>query len=220
MRVMVAAAALMCCFACRNQSGDDGFDSGKNYLPLSVGNWQEFLIDSIFIDDFSQSSETTSFWVRYTVSDTFIDLEGRTAYQVLVEKRYSDTASYRPNHQFAVVVDGFRAEVDKFSMRTVALVFPPASGKTWDANAFNAFPEQLFRYDYVDKATAVGALSFDSTLRVLQTVDTANFVEKSYAEERYARSVGLIYREQYHIVRKLQADSGFHLIQRIVGYSQ
>ncbi|MDB4104208.1 hypothetical protein N9545_01620 [Salibacteraceae bacterium] len=99
------------------------------------------------------------------------------------------------------------------NIKTVPLVFPPKVGEDWDANAFNIEKPLFYSYDYVDQNEAFGDDVFENTLRVIQVNDTDNFIIKQFAEERFARNVGLVYKKWFDIETQFGIDSGLQWIQ-------
>lgn len=188
-------------------------DFGYNYQPLSVGQWVEYDVDSIVYDDFAQTVTTYAFFVRETVVETFEDAEGRTSYRVERSKREAETDEWKVYQSYALVLDGIRLERVDNNLRTVPLIFPPEAGEDWNGNAFNTLDEESYTYDYVDRKVNFGPMTLDSTLRVIQNNDTDNFVLKTYTEERYARDVGLVYKEFLDLEIQISGDSGLHWIQ-------
>lgn len=192
---------------------------GYNYLPLEVGEWIEYKVDSTAFDEFNQTVETFNFFQREEVVETYQDLEGRDVFRIELFRKSSQSDAYQIQRTFEVLVYGQRAERKDAGVRVVPLVFPTKEGADWDGNAFNTKAAESFEYDYVDNSATFNGNSFDSTLRVLKTVDTNNFVIKEFAEERYARNVGLIYQEELLIETQFGVDSGLHVIRTIFDWS-
>lgn len=206
-------ALALCSFSACKKNPPVEVDFGYNYLPLEIGQWVEYDVDSIVYDEFAQTVTNYPFVLRETVVETFEDAEGRTAYRVERATRMLDSAEFVVRGSYAVLVDGVRAERLDNNTRIVPLIFPPKDGADWNGNAFNTKGEELFEYDYVDQPETIGSLALDSTLRVIHRNDTDNFVVKTYQEERYARNIGLVYREFLDLETQISGDSGLHWIQ-------
>ncbi len=114
-------------------------DFGYNYLPLEIGNWVEYDVDSIVFDAFTEQVDTYNFRLRDIIAETFEDLDSRDVYRV--EQSYVGGLESDPTYTFrktySLVVNGVRAERLDDNLKTVILVFPPRQGATWDGNAFN-----------------------------------------------------------------------------------
>lgn len=204
---------------CKHDDPIEEVDFGYDYLPLNVGSWIEYDVDSIVYDDFNALVDTFSFIQRDECVEIFKDLDGRTVYRFERFKRTSDTASMLFVRSYTRLIQGVRAEMQENNLVTVPIVFPPKQGEEWDANAFNARESQEYLIDYVDQMEIIGGESFDQSLRVIQLNDTDNFIIKRFAEERFARNVGLIYKRWFDIETQFGIDSGLLRIQTIRGFS-
>lgn len=217
---LLVFALCLAAISCKDDREKPDIDFGYNYMPLAEGAWIEYTVDSIVSDEFLQTTTTYSFTLRETVAEKYEDAEGRTIFRIERSKRTSDTSAFEVVGSYALLHDGIRVERVDENLRVVPLIFPPKSGEDWNGNAFNTKGEQQFEYDYVDRAGTYNGLALDSTLRVIQWNDTSNFVIKQYSEERYARNIGLIYREYIDIETQFSVDSGLHWIQVISGHGQ
>jgi len=188
---------------------------GYEYLPLTIGSQIEYDVDSIVYDDFSGVRTTYEFVLRERIVEVYDDLNQRKVYRVERAKRASDTTDFRVYESYGLLIDGTRLEKLRDNLRTIPLVFPVRDDVVWDGNALNAKARVNYRYDYVDRQVAYSGIIFDSTLRVLQWVDTTNLIEKRFSEERYAKGLGLVYKEFFEIETNFDLDSGLHWIQTI-----
>jgi hypothetical protein len=185
-----------------------------DYLPLILGSSITYSVDSIVYNDFDQSVVKYQFTLKETVAEVFNDASGRITYRIEQSKRESDTLNYRVSGSYAVLIDGLKAERTQNNLRTIPLIFPPAKGETWDGNATNTRSTEDYRFTTTHQPYSIGASSFDSTLHIVQIEDTTNFINKRFAEERYAKGVGLIELQTRHIETKLNGDSGLVWVQR------
>jgi len=205
--------------SCKRNDQVDPVDFGYDYLPLLRGSWIEYDVDSIVYDEFNARVDTFSFIQRDECVEAYKDLEGRTTFRFERFKRTSDTGAMKYVATYTRLIQGVRAELFENNVRTVPLVFPPKEGEDWDANAFNALGAQDYSYDYVDKTDTFNFVPFDNTLRVIQLNDTDNFIIKQFAEERYTRGVGLVYKRWFDIETQFGIDSGLQWVQQIRDFS-
>jgi hypothetical protein len=75
----------------------------------------------------------------------------------------------------------------------ISLVFPVTEGKTWNANAFNAYGESEYKYQLLNKTFTLNDLVYDSTVTVVQ--GERNDVVLDDRQEVYAYEKGLIYKK-------------------------
>ena len=219
LRAILLLLTVFATSSCKRDDQVDPVDFGYDYMPLLRGSWIEYDVDSIVYDEFNARVDTFSFIQRDECVEAYKDLEGRTTFRFERFKRYSDTASMQFVTTYTRLVQGVRAELFENNVRTVPLVFPPKDGEDWDVNAFNALGSQEYSYDYVGRTDTLGGTLFDNTLRVIQQNDTDNFIIKQFAEERYTRNVGLVYKRWFDIETQFGIDSGLQWVQTIRNFS-
>ena len=79
----------------------------------------------------------------------------------------------------------------------------------------------------VNKNYTAGTIDSDSTLTVLQVADSSN-VQKVYSVEKYAKNIGLVYKELWRLDAQLVDDQtyvdnavfGFILRQYAIAYGK
>lgn len=240
--------------ACRdNQVEDITPDPGYDYFPLEVGRMWEYEVDSIIYDPSATGTNVDSFrtYVREQITDTLLDGAGNVLYRAERYSRRSDTLPWRAEKVFTLSREGRRAFRTEDNLRFIKLVFPAGVGKSWDGNAFfdpglevlvAGESIQMFNFwDYRilerEAAATVGGLRFEDVLLVQNANNDGNIIERRYAVERYARGVGLIFREMDILRTDCQvccngdlggacqslpweekAEKGFSLRQRLVRY--
>lgn len=201
-------------FSCKRDEAPKA-NYGYNYLPLEIGRELVYHVDSTYFNDFTGTDSTYSFTIKDRVAETFTDAAGRTVFRIEQSRKKSDTAEFDIVGSYSIYKDKSLVEKTQDNLRVVPLVFPIRSGHQWDGNIFNTRVEDHFQYAYFDQSTEVNGITMDSSLRVLQLVDTQNFIVKRFDEEQYARGVGLIYKEHLYTVRKTNGDSGVHIIMQL-----
>lgn len=203
--------------SCRHEPMPPAQDYARDYLPLTIGHRIVYDLDSIIFDPFTEKTDTVRAVVIEQIKEAFEDASGRP--NVRMEREVSVDGNIISTISYALCVDSFTAERVLNNQRNVILIFPPKTGTRWDGNATNAGSRQWYSYSYTDSLrTNIGKTAVRE-LEVLQRVDTVNFIEKNLSIERYARGVGLTFREERHIVKQITGDSGFHTILRIRDYT-
>ncbi|MEZ4929798.1 MAG: hypothetical protein R2777_07285 [Chitinophagales bacterium] len=124
-------------------------------------------------------------------------------------------------------------------LRYMALTFPVREGNDWQGNIFidvnssdpyNFLNDDLYNWTYtyteVDVAKEIGGFSLDSCV-VVQQIDEANLFEMKYAQEIYARNIGMVYKEMKILNTQVppsgvpfeeRAESGFILTYTLKDY--
>lgn len=184
------------------------------YFPLRKGHFVEYHVDSTYWDDFTGIETPRSLDLRYVVSDTLTDNEGRLSYTITVSRRKDATELWQPESIFIVTRTSERLEWIQNNLRFVKLVFPVQAKREWNGNEFISTldPGKLFyggwKYTYADVgATAKNDFkTFENTLTVNQVDETINnpeqqpnsYASRTYGQEKYAKNVGLIEKRFIH----------------------
>ncbi len=210
--LLLAVSALVWAACNKSVDNDRVYDEPtRGFYPLQLGRSITYDVDSIIWTDFDCKKQTKHLNMRYTVADTFTDLQGRPSYRVDVEQRASDSVAWSINQVFYVTPTKAGLETFMQNLRMEKLIFPVREGATWFGNraidtsdaAFRQFGGWVYRYSSYLKPYNNGRLSFDNTVTVTSVDDSVNNPEtlpQAYAERRFYREVygydvGLIYRE-------------------------
>ncbi len=139
--------------------------------------------------------------IKEKLEEVFIDNQGRKAIKLVrYMKKYNDMVSY--DNMPWVIKDVWNytktnttLEVVEEDVRYTKLIFPVKEAASWNGNAQNSLTEWNYTYDYVDKAEIINGTKFDNVLLVIQKKDKNNVLHREYFIEKYAKNVGLVYRE-------------------------
>lgn len=189
--------------------------NNDNYMPLIVGDFITYKLDSFIYNDFTQTDTQKTFLVRELVESTFEDASGNEVYRIERAYKVNESDSWGSagydiwfaNH------NGNNAERIEENQRYVKLNYPLFDGKSWDGNIHintNAINdndidslvenplEYLEDWEYVannyEISEIINDLSFVSTV----TINQQSFgiqTDTIGAHEIYAKDVGLIYKE-------------------------
>ena len=66
---------------------------------------------------------------------------------------------------------------------------------TWNGNALNSKEEASYTIKEFGETFNLKQQEFSEALLVEQQLDTANFVERNYEIERFAKDIGLVYKK-------------------------
>jgi hypothetical protein len=168
-------------------------DLGYGYFPTRIGHWIEYDVDSAWIDELNNRQGQVSYPLRETLESDFTDPEGRPAERILRELKDS-LGNWGPKDVWWQVSNSQRAERAEENLRKIKLVFPVREDQTWNTNAYNTSSPLTLTYEEVDVPWSANGMSFDSTCLVVTTF-VNNFVDTVRYNERYAKNVGLVYRQ-------------------------
>ena len=178
------------------------------WFPLEIGQATEFVVDSVVFDFGLRDSSRT--FVREVVADTFRDNTGRLAFKIERFERESPAAAWQIRHVWSTSRTASEATRTEGNLRFRPLVFPLDARTGWDGHVFldknleievagerlRPFGGWFFEVDSVGVPGTVGGFAFDSLL-VVTEVDSDNLFERRFSRAKYARNVGLVWREQW-----------------------
>lgn len=171
------------------------------YFPLNTGFWLEYKADSIVhldsddIFNIDTAIQVFTFEIREEIDDGYYDAEGEWAHRITRYKRTADSLPWTFLNVWTAKINSRSAQRVEENVRFVKLGFPIERRKTWDGNAYNFFPEELYFYKDIHANSVYGGMVFDSSVTVIQNdfVSNINRIDK---KEVYANQVGLIYKQQ------------------------
>ncbi len=186
-------------FSCREeQLVSPAIPFGYEYFPVNTGHSVVYNFDSVFIDSKVGVNDTTHYQLKEIIESTFTDNTGRPTLRIERYRRNNDSASWNIKNVYFANVSTTSAEKVEENQRLVKLVFPVKLNKSWSGNAFTSLPKWEYEYTGVDEPLKIGSQTFDSTLTVTQ-IDELNLIEKDYSVEKFAKHVGLVYRQNIHL---------------------
>ena len=190
---------------------------GLNYYPATPGYYTIYDADSVYVTGTYPIifSDTVHFQIKELIDTTFIDNQGRTVYRIERYRRSDATMDWTIDRVWSLYMNNQQVQKNEDDQHFIKLVFPVAKATSWNGNAL--FPtngdndylnDWTYFYKEVDAPYALGSLSFDSTALVVQK-DDENLIEKKYSVERYARGVGMIYKEFKWLGKQHDLSSGW-----------
>ncbi len=186
-------------FSCKKEK-QQAADFGYSYFPEKVGSYVIYDVDSFFYNDFTDHIDTFKFQLKEKIQSVFSDNESRPTLRI---ERY--IKKYDPYKPYPLITWKLRnvwvgnrtettAEKVEENMRYIKLVFPVNGSSSWNGNAQNTADPWNYTYLFIDQPRTIGNLKLDSVLQVNQH-DETNLIFKKYYIERYARHIGLVYKQ-------------------------
>ncbi len=203
----------------KDKPAQPAIDFGYNYYPNDVGRYIIYQVDSIAYDDqVHPKPDTTKYLLKELNALIFQDNSSRPTMRLERYYKYFKNGQYDTSWSVPKIwtANKTATTIERKEENTtyVKLVFPARDGKTWNGNSFNSKGEMDYDIDYADKKETINGLSFDSVLMVKQ-YEAIDFIEKILWAEKYARNVGMIFRQ--HDSLYFNGDSSAQAKQRI-GY--
>ena len=173
---------------------------GLDYYPTQIGRYVVYDIDSTAYNDLTQTTILYKYRIKEKMTDYFTDNEGKKAIRIeRYIKMYNagksyDSIPYTIKEVWMVNADEKKVQVVENNIRYTKLIFPIEQNANWNGNVNNTLGEWNYIYSYIDKAEIINNLSLKSVLFVKQK-DDKTLISQQYYVEKYAKGVGLIYRE-------------------------
>lgn len=183
------------------------------YFPLEIGKFIEYRADSI-VYDFAigggTQRDSSSNFIREAIVDTSRDQTGLLTYRIERFERRNDSLPW----QFKQVLSAARTSTQAIqtddNLRFLKIVFPLDRFSNWDGNLWidqyreveiageriRPFVNWNYEVDSLDISAQIGAFAFDTVLFITE-VDETNAIERRLSKAKYAKNIGLVWREQW-----------------------
>lgn len=188
--------------SCTKHKTETAPDLGYDYAPTQIGKYVIYDVDSIIYDDFSGDTIITKYRIKEKLEENITDNEGRSAIRLVrYIKMFSATKDYSTMPWVVKDVWNYTKtkttlEVVEEDVRFTKLSFPVKEDVSWNGNAFNTMGDWEYNYTYINKTENINGKVFENVLCVSQKDDkSTNRIHRQYYIEKYAKGVGLIYRE-------------------------
>ena len=202
--------------ACKKSNDVLEVTSVSEYAPLAVGKYITYNLDSTVFINFGTKDTIMKYQVKLQVDGLITDNLGRPAYRITRYIRKTAANPWNPDNTFLAVPTDFALEFVENNMRFLKLKGPVRDGYTWKGNSYidtyslNSTVKYLDGWDYTYDSTnaplTIGAFTLDSTLKVEQRDeiignigDVNSYHEINFGAEKYAKGIGLVYRDFLHV---------------------
>ena len=173
---------------------------GLDYYPTTSGKYVIYDVDSIVYTQLPKDTLVYKYRIKEKLADTYTDNQGQPAIRLeRYIKKYNPLKSYDSipwsiKEVWMVNASNKTIQVVESNVRFTKLIFPVQEKASWNGNANNTFGEWDYIYDYIDKVETLNTNLLNSVLLVKQK-DYRTLISYSYYVEKYAKGVGLVYRE-------------------------
>jgi hypothetical protein len=188
-------------------------DNQTAYYPLKIGKYTTFIVDSVLFDPdqgntFDRDSSRT--YVREIVTDTLRNNLGELEYKLERYERKNETAAWEIKNIWTAAINGTQAIRTENNLRFLKFIFPIDKRSNWNGNIFidinreiefqgermRPFSNWEYEVDSIDVSGNIGNFAFDSLL-IISEADETNIIERRYSRSKYAKNVGLVWKEQF-----------------------
>ncbi len=245
-RICFTVMAILSLLLLMNSCGGDGMhhvpeDQGYDYYPLEVGRQWTYKSDSVLYNKQTASVDTFSSFIREELIDTFRDGAGDKVFIVERLFRKTEIDEWKVIDIWTASSDSHEAIRTEENLRQLKMVFPAKVGVSWDHNVFYdenieviVGGESLTPYKYWNPTITekldnyiISGNTFSDVIIVDQVRDSS-IIELRFAEELYAKNVGLIERRMSILETQCiecagqpwtkKAEKGFILHWRLIEY--
>ena len=214
--LLLTIAAAVIFNACKKS--DEVLDTAttSEYAPMLAGKYISYNLDSTVFINFGAKDTVIKYQVKLQVDAQITDNLGRPAYRIIRYIRKTAANPWVADNTFMAIPTAFAFEFVENNMRFLKLKGPIRDGNNWKGNSYidtyslSSTVKYLDGWDYTyentNLAETIGGFTFDSTLKVAQRDevignpgDANSYSETNYGEEKYAKGVGLVYRNFSHV---------------------
>lgn len=186
------------------------------FLNLQPGKYIRYLLDSTLYIEFGQKDTVIHYEAKDVVDAPITDGLGREGWRVLRYMRHvgsTDENAWDLKLAYYVIPGKNNIEIIENNLRFIKLVSPVVEGNSWHGNVYlpdHPFEQyygilsdaglQSWDYTYRNKYApeTINDTDYDSTFSVEQ-IDEEEYTPaldfKNYWVEKYAKGIGMIYRE-------------------------
>jgi len=238
------------CFvqSCKDKSEIEDFqvDFGYEYLPLEIGKYRDYKVDSTTYDIGPTGSiivTNSTTYIRELVADTIIDNLGRPGFTIERYKKEDLEAAWEIKDIWMTIQTATQVESLEENLRFIKMIFPLKAGTVWDGNRFidetttvtvagetvEIFKAWEYEVDFVGEPVAVNNEFYEDAVQIIQA-DNENLIELRYAKEQYVKDIGLVYKEMRILDTQCisdcegfqweeKAEKGFILVQSLIDHN-
>jgi hypothetical protein len=190
-------------------------------LPLQVGKYITYRLDSLVFVNFQRIPEVHSYKVKHVVDALLTDNLGRPSYRIYRYITSSDTTNdFQPNGSYFITPLSDRVELIDDNLRVIKLFLPLKEGFEWKGN--NYLPSEpyasygfnfsndddmknwQFFYDAPAPTFTFKGNNYTDVYTVEQQADSSNvpvapsqqvYAYKTRSVEKFAKNIGMVYKE-------------------------
>lgn len=202
-----------------NEKEDFTSESLEEYLPMAVGKYITYRLDSLVFTNFGRNTEIHKYQVKHQVDALITDNLGRPAFRVFRYLRDSaGTQPWQANGTYMITILPDQAEIADDNLRVINLHLPLKNGFSWKGNRYlptdpygslfnfsndDNMADWDFYYDGNPASFSFGGQNYTNVYTVEQVDEAFNvpitsptsYAAKSRAVDRYSKGIGLVYRE-------------------------
>lgn len=190
----------------------------SDYIPLQVGKYITYRVDSTVFTSFGTVEEIHRYQVKHEIEAEVMDNLGRPSFRIYTYIRDSaGTLPWQANGSYFITPLNDQVEVIENNQRVLRLHLPIRNGYSWKGNRHLAdqpyaslynfsnddnMADWDFYFDGEKTDETIHGQSFNDVYTILQVdesynvpiVDPRAYAARTYSIEKYSKSTGLVYR--------------------------
>jgi hypothetical protein len=223
MKILLFHIICFTLFSCTKNQTEILASTGKTYLPLSIGKIMTYDLDSIIYDPIltgGTKTDTSRLQIQEIIKDTFRDNEGVLQYKIDRFERKKGQLEWKIAKIVTAAFTENQAIGQEDNLRFIKFPLVFGENTTWNAMIFNDSAKiiiagetlNLFSKKWSSKVVSfgkketIGSKTFEDVLTIVSQISSTILTEKRYLLEKYAKNVGLVYRE-YHVLDTQKLDA-------------
>lgn len=191
--------------SCKKDSEEFVPNYEHEYINTAIGSYIIYQVDSTVYNDFDATVRTNSVQFKEVVTEDFLDNLNRTAQRIARFERNSDEEEWVETRSYYIVKEKTTLEKIEENLRFISFIFPPKVDQTWKGNQYiqpvdnnKYLADWTYKFTSVNQAATVLGKTYAETATILLR-DRETAIEKVFAKEIYAKNVGLVYKEWWHL---------------------
>lgn len=221
-RFTLFVALTVAVFSCTKEVKEDyvATEPVSDYMPLQVGKYITYRVDSLVTSAFNTTLETHSYQIKHVVDAEWTDNLGRPSYRIYrYRNNITATDSWVPSGTYFITPLDKQVEVVENNLRIIKLREPMREGFSWKGNSYlppdpfeifgynfsvdNSMGSWDYTYDLFEPTTTIKGQTYNDVWTVEQ-IDEAksnpvlypsDYANKIRSVEKYAKNIGLVYRQ-------------------------
>ena len=196
---------------------------GYNYYPNDVGHYVIYQVDSIYANNPNQF-DSTRYQLKELIAATFLDNSGRPTlrmeryYKMFHFTTHTWDSAWSVPKVWSATRTQTTLERKEENITYLRFIFPPRLNTQWNGNVYNTLGDKEYQITSLDLHDVVGGMPFDSVALVSQ-FQSINLIQYQNEFEKYARNVGLIYKERDSLYFGTTTDTlGYKFKQQLLSF--
>lgn len=216
---LAALALIFSLTSCEKKTEEFKSEPIADYIPLTVGKYIIYRLDSTVFMNFGSVQEVHKYQVKHVVDAQVPDNLGRPSYRILRYLR--DSAGTQPwveNGTYFITNLSDQVEVIEDNLRYIKLHLPLKINTDWKGNKYLSDDPFLSLYSFnndddmndwdynieaFDASQSIGGQTVNDVYTVFQidesfnapVTDTRQVGSRTFAQEQYAKNIGLVSRD-------------------------